>query len=142
MRHRRFAYAGVATLTAGIAAWALVTHGSMIVAGVMSATTVTLAMGAALTHEAQPPHDGDGPMRARVEGRLRQLGVLITSEWLPYRALLAYVASFLMLRYILAPGSTLVTDTALAVLSLPVFVGLAMLARRRERNDDRQHSPR
>jgi hypothetical protein len=141
-RRRRLSYAAVGSLTAGIAAWDLGTHGSVIVASVMSATTVTLAVGAVRAQEVRQPPDRDGAMGVRLEGPLRQMGVLITSEWLPYRALLAYVASFLLLRYILAPGSTLVTDTALAALSLPVFLALSALGSRRERGDGGRELPR
>jgi len=126
-RRRQSGYAAVALVATLIAVWSVITRGSAIVAVVMMATALAAAVAAARDPRT-PWLKTEHPPRRRAS-LLGRVLLLAMSPWLPYRAALALVASFLVLRYVIAPGSPLGTDMALSLLSLPVFVGLAFLAR-------------
>jgi hypothetical protein len=66
-------------------------------------------------------------------GRLMQMGLLITSPWVPYRVVLATLIVFPVLRYVIAPGSSLDTDLWLTAVCGASYAAIAFILTRSAR---------
>ena len=71
--------------------------------------------------------------RATSPGRLQQIGLLVTSPSVPYRVALATLAMFPVLRYVLAPGSSLGVDLALTAVCGTAYATIAFILTRSAR---------